>query len=80
MMHWTEAEELAARIVGLDPDEASSREVEERIAAKFDVSMETFQSIAEALVPYTVKAETALGGGVHQGYVHDGAFIYKCKV
>jgi hypothetical protein len=80
MMHWTEAEELAALVLGIDPDKTNSHELEEKIADKFDVDMETFQRIADALVPFTVKATTALGGAVCQGYVHECSFIYRREV
>jgi hypothetical protein len=75
--HWTEAEELAAHVLGLDPDEAGSSEVENKLSDKFGIDLETFQKVADALIPFTVKATTALGGVVCQGYVHGNAFICK---
>ena len=77
MMHWTEAEELAARVLGLDPDAADSSDIEEKLIDRFDINLDTFQQVADALIPFTVKATTALGGVVCQGYVHGNAFICK---
>ena len=79
-MHWTEAEELAALVLGLDPDSIDSSEVEDKMADKFGVDMETFQKLAEALMPFTVAARTALSGTLCRGYAHDGAFICKQEV
>ncbi len=79
-MHWTEAEELAALVLGLDPDEADSSEVEDKMADKFGVDMETFQKVAEALMPFTVAARTALGNTLCRGYAHEGAFICRQEV
>ena len=79
-MHWTEAEELAAVMLGLDPDNTDSDQIENGMADKFGIDMETFQKVAEALMPLTVPARAALSGDAFQGFVHDGAFICKQAV
>ena len=76
-MHWTEAEELAAVMLGLDPD---SDQIENGMADKFGIDMETFQKVAEALMPLTVPARAALSGDAFQGFVRGGAFICKQAV
>jgi hypothetical protein len=79
-MHWTEAEELAAVMLGLDPDNTDSDKIENGMADKFGIDMEAFQKIAEALMPLTVPARAALSGDAFQGFVHGGAFICKQAV
>jgi hypothetical protein len=79
-MHWTEAEELAAVMLGLDPDNTDSEKIENGMADKFGIDMETFQKVAEALMPLTVPARAALSGDAFQGFVHGGAFICKRAV
>ena len=81
-MHYFEATELAARVLGIDPDAADfdEDEVEQKIYDKFDVSMESFQQIAEALLPFTPTAETAVTQTVVHGYVFGSGFITKTPV
>lgn len=78
-MHYFEAEELAARLAGIDPetDNDYDSKAEEWLAEKWEISIETFQEIAEALVKFTVPVETAISGHIAQGFVHDGSFICK---
>ena len=76
-MHWTEAEELAARVLGVDPEKSNSSEIEEKLADRFGVGLDTFQQIADALMPFTPAASSAVTRMAYHGYVHDGAFICK---
>lgn len=78
-MHYFEAEELAARIAGIDPetDNDYDSKAEQWLADKWEISMEQFQEIAEALIPFTIPARTAITETLVQGFVHDGAFICK---
>ena len=78
-MHWTEAEELAGAMLGMD-DEADSDAIEQALADKFEISFEAFHKIAEALLPFTVPAQAALSGESFHGFVKDGAFIVKAPV
>ena len=75
-MHWTDAEDMAAAILGLD-EAADSEAIEMTLADRFDVSLEQFQKIAEALMPFTIPAPAALSGEVFNGFVANGAFIVK---
>lgn len=75
-MNWMDAEELGAVVLGL-PDGADSDAIENGICDKFDCSMETFEKIADALIPFTIPAKAALSGESFQGFVKDGAFIVK---
>jgi hypothetical protein len=77
-MDWMDAEELAAVVLGLG-DDYDSDKVEKALWEKFEVSFEQFHQIAEALMPLTIPAVTALGGETCCGFVKDGAFIAKMK-
>ena len=81
-MHYLEATELAARLVGVDPDapDFDEDDVEEKIYDKFEVSMESFQKIAESLLKFTPPVQTAITETWVQGYIHDQCFITKQAV
>ena len=77
-MQWFETEELAVAVLGYcDDDELDSETIEEKIYEKLGVEMEQFQKVAEALMPFTIPAETAVSGKFFYGFVKDGAFIVK---
>lgn len=78
-MHWMDAEELACAVLGI-PDDADSDEIEQALADKFEMSMEQFQKVAEALMPFTIPAQAAISGEAFCGFVKDGAFICKQPV
>jgi hypothetical protein len=79
-MEWMEAEELAAAVMGLDEETADSYMIEQVLDDKFGVSLEQFQQIAEALMPFTIPAQAAVSGKNFHGFVKDGAFICKQQV
>ncbi|MEJ5030068.1 hypothetical protein [Comamonas sp. MYb69] len=81
-MYDFEALELACRVVGVDPDasDLDERDVEDKIYEKFEVSMEGFQKIAEALLKFTPPVQTAITESWVQGYIHDQCFITKQAV
>lgn len=81
-MHHYEAEELAARIAGIDPDKDNDYDAkaEQWLGEKWQISMEQFKEIAEALIPFTIPARTAITNELAQGFIHDGAFICKQPV
>ena len=79
-MHWTDAEELAMHVLGLDEDSADGADFDALIYEKFEVSMEQFQKVAEALIRFTPTLETALTNTKWQGFVKDGFFIVKQPV
>lgn len=77
-MDWMETEELAIVVLGLDEnDDPDSVTIEQAMFDKFEISLEQFQAVAEALLPFTIPAKTALGNEVCNGFVKDGAFIVK---
>ena len=77
-MDYFEALELIARVVGMDPDagDFSERAAESALWDRHSITVEDFQKVAELLVPFTFPAKT-FGGNWWQGYIADGAFIYK---
>jgi len=80
-MEWFEAEELAVAILGFcDDDELDSDTIEQKVLEKFDVSLEQFAAVADALMPFTVPARAAISGETFSGFVKDGAFIVKAPV
>lgn len=81
-MHWREAEELAARMLGMDPElvDGVAIDIDEELAENFGIDLEQFQKIAEALLPFTIPARTPLMKMLCQGYVYDGAFICKQEI
>lgn len=78
-MDWIDAEELAAVMLGIGED-YDSEKIEDALFEKFEISFEQFHKVAEALMPFTVAAETAIGGKIYCGFVHDGAFIAKMDI
>lgn len=81
MMDWLEAEELAVAVLGYsEDDELDSDTIEQKVFEKFEVSMEQFQKIAEALMPFTIQARAAISGELFHGFVKNGAFIVKAPV
>lgn len=77
-MDWLEAEELAVAVLGYsEDDELDSDTIEQKVFEKFEVSMEQFQKIADALMPFTIPATAAISGEVFHGFVKDGAFISR---
>ena len=79
-MHWTEAETLAVAVLCLDEETADTGEIEQAMFDKFEISMEQFQAIAEALMPFTIPAQAAISGETFHGFVKDCAFICRQPV
>jgi hypothetical protein len=79
-MNWVDADELAVAVLGLDEETADSDAIEQAVSARFDISMEQFQAVAEALMPFTIPAQVAISGKAFNGFVKDGVFICKQPV
>jgi hypothetical protein len=79
-MNWMDAEELAVVVLGMDEETADIDAIEQAVYDKFDISMEQFQKVAEALMPFTIPAQVAISGEYFNGFVEDGAFICKQRV
>lgn len=79
-MHWIDAEKLAVAVLGLDEEAADSDIIEQAVFDKFEISMEQFQHVAEALMLFTIPAKAAISGEYFNGFVKDGSFICKQAV
>ncbi len=78
-LHWADIEELARVMLDL-PEDSGSDTIENTLCDKYEISFETFQQIAEALMPLTIPAKAAISGEAFHGFVKDGAFIVKALV
>jgi hypothetical protein len=74
-----DVEELAREILNLS-EEADTDTIEEVMFDEYDISIDSFQSIVERLVEFTIPAQTAITGEWYLGFVKDGDFIVKVKV
>jgi hypothetical protein len=81
-----DVELLAAKILGLEAeyenDEIDSGELDERIYERFDCSMEAFENIVSALMPYTVLSKSELSDTYRIGFVDhiDGVYVVKQEI
>jgi len=75
-----DAEELAVVVLRLDENTADSDFIEQAVFDKFEISMEQFQHVAEALMPFTIPAKASISGESFNGFVKDGSFICKQPV
>jgi hypothetical protein len=75
-MDWIDTNELACVVLGLDED-ADDDTVEQEMANRYEISMESFKGIAMALLDLTPTAKAAITGTKFHGFVKDGAFIVK---
>jgi hypothetical protein len=81
MMNWVEAEDLAIAVLGLNEDDDPDNDtIEQAMFEKFEISMEQFQQVADALMPFTIPVKAAISGESFHGFVKDGAFIVKAPV
>lgn len=78
MMDWMEAEDLAIVVLGLNEDDDPDHDtIEQAMFDRFEISMEQFQHVVEALMPFTVPAQAAISGESFHGFVKNGAFIVR---
>jgi len=75
-----DAEKLAVAVLGLDEDTQDSHIIDQALFDKFEISMEQFQHVAEAIMPFTIPAKAAISGEYFNGFVKDGSFICKQPV
>lgn len=66
---WTEAEELACKILELDEDSADIMEIEQALYDKYGVSFESFHELADRLLDFTVPQKTMFGDKYRQAFV-----------
>lgn len=73
-MNWTEVEELAIAVLGLD-DDADMGTIEQALYGRFEITFEAFESLVKALMPFTTTNRTRLTGEERHGFVKGGFFI-----
>ena len=84
-MNFFDLQDLVVVMLGLDEDTADIDTIEQAVDDKFDISLEQFQKVVEALMPYTIPgnvytitAESTINiGELYNGFVKDGMFICK---
>ena len=79
-MDYMDAEELAMNVLGLSDEQADDADFDDLIYDKFEISMEQFHKIAEALSDFTVPMQAGISGKMFRGFVKDGYFITKDEV
>lgn len=77
--------ELALAVLGLDEDFDDEDElddyIEEKVIERFNVNLEQFGKIAEALIPLTIPARSPLTNKLYQGFTRDGeCWVFKKEV
>lgn len=81
-MYYHEIQELAARMLGIDPEaqDFDEDELEGTFYDKYHCDLlDSFGSILKDLIKFTAVQET-WAGNLARGFVHDGAFIVKQDV
>lgn len=80
---WMDVEELAAKVLDVheqwENDTIDRGELEEKIYEKFDCSMETFEEIVSALMPFTVLSKSELSDSYRIGFVDHVSGVYVVK-
>ena len=79
-MTWMDAEELAMHVLGLNENAADDVDFDDLMYDKFEISMEQFHKIAEALSDFTVPMQAGISGKMFRGFVKDDYFITKDEV
>ena len=85
-MIYYEAQELACAILGLNfddlVDEGRENEIDEALYDKFEIDMEKFTNIVEALLPFTPIVRSGLTGNLYHAFVNEkeSLMIVKQKV
>lgn len=82
-MIYYEVQELACAILGISyddlVDEGRESEIEEKLYEKFEISMEQFFNIVEALLPFTPIVQAALTGNKYHAFVNDKECLMYVK-
>lgn len=85
-MMYYEAQELACAILGLNyddlADEGRENEIDEAFYEKFEIDMNQFVNIVEALLPFTPVVQAGLTGNKYHAFVNEkeSLMIVKQKV
>lgn len=85
-MYYDEVQELACAILGISyddlVDEGREGEIEEKFYERFEINMEQFFNIVEALLPFTPIVQAGLTGNKYHAFVNEkeSLMIVKQKV
>ena len=85
-MDYYDAQKLACAILGVNyddlVDEGRENEIEEALYEKFEIDMENFIKIVEALLPFTPVVQAGLTGNKYHAFVNEkeSLMIVKQKV
>lgn len=82
-MYYDEVQELACAILGISyddlVDEGRESEIEEKLYEKFEISMEQFFNIVEALLPFTPIVQAAVTGNKYHAFVNEKESLMYVK-
>lgn len=82
-MIYYEVQELACAILNLNyddlVDEGRENEIENALYEKFEISMEQFFNIVEALLPFTPIVQAAISGNKYHAFVNDKECLMYVK-
>lgn len=82
-MYYDEVQELACAILGISyddlVDEGRESEIEEKLYEKFEISMEQFFNIVEALLPFTPIVQAAVTGNKYHAFVKEKESLMYVK-
>lgn len=82
-MYYYEIQELACAVLGISYDdlvnEGRENEIDEKLYEKFEISMEQFFVIVEALLPYTPIVKAAISGCKYHAFVNDKECLMYVK-
>ena len=77
-MNSNDIKELAIAVLGL-PEDSEYDYIEETLYTQFQCSFDQFESIAEALMLFTIPVKSSIDNRMYQGFVKDNCFIAKTE-
>ena len=79
-INWTDMEELAAKVCGLDPDEAEYREIDQALCDKYEISAEAFEEIVKKLFEMLSFGVSPITSTPFVGFSKDHGWLLKKEV
>lgn len=80
---WMDVELLAAKVLDVEEayenDEIDRNDLEEKLYEKFECTMESFEQIVSALMPFTVLSKSDLSETFRIGFVDHTQGVYVVK-
>lgn len=75
-----DAIELAALVLGKDPDDFDDTTIDDELIDRFGVDCDQWTAIIMSLLPFTIPAKAALSGKEYHGFVTDGRFVVSVEI